>query len=212
MRVGAQSDETLIRLSQEVRHELLRRRGRIHRCASCGNEFVARADAITCSTTCRVRALRARSALQRKDHRVIGVGYEGLQLPDLMDQLRQHGTTVLVDVRLNAISRKAGFSKRALSAALDSAGIRYVHDPRLGNPKPNRAGYADTDSPEGVTAREQFRQLLASEPGTDGLRDLVELVDAEAVAVFCYEADERHCHREQIIAAMRELRPSLVSV
>ena len=75
---------------------------------------------------------------------MIGIGYEGLALSDLIERLREQGATVVDDVRLNAISRKPGFSKRALAAVLEEAGIRYVHDPRLGNPKPNRAGYAES--------------------------------------------------------------------
>lgn len=212
MRLGAKSDETLVLLASEVRSELLRRRGSIHRCTACGREFIARAGARTCSTTCRVRALRARTALHRRDHHMIGIGYEGLQLPDLIERLRDEGVSVLVDIRLNAISRKAGYSKRALSAALEAAGIRYLHDPRLGNPKENRAGYAEAGSHDGTAAREHFRELLDSEPGAQGIRELANLLEQETVAVLCYEADEAHCHREQVIAAVRESQHSLVTV
>ena len=59
---------------------------------------------------------------------MIGIGYEGLPLHSLVEQLQADGVEVVVDVRLNAISRKVGYSKRALAAALEAAGIRYVHD------------------------------------------------------------------------------------
>lgn len=75
-------------------------------------------------------------------------------LDSLIERLRAEGVEVLVDIRLNAISRKAGYSKRALAAAVEAAGIRYVHDPRLGNPKENRAAYVDAASPEGAAARD----------------------------------------------------------
>lgn len=143
---------------------------------------------------------------------MIGIGYEGLNLDSLIERLRAEGVEVLVDIRLNAISRKAGYSKRALAAAVEAAGIRYVHDPRLGNPKENRAAYVDAASPEGAAARDLFRALLHGGSGALGVVDLAKLAEQHTVAVLCYEADEAHCHREQVMAAVREVQPSLVAV
>ncbi|WP_418606636.1 DUF488 family protein [Georgenia sp. SUBG003] len=58
--------------------------------------------------------------------RLIGWGYEGRSI-DLLALTKATGAKTVADVRLNPISRKAGFSKRALSAALDAADVRYVH-------------------------------------------------------------------------------------
>lgn len=143
---------------------------------------------------------------------MLGIGYEGLALEALIDQLQTQGVEVLVDVRLNAISRKAGYSKRALSAALDAAGIRYIHDSRLGNPKDNRAAYAETTSPDGAAARDRFRQLLSAADAAEGIRELAGLAEHNTVALLCYEADESHCHRQQIIAAVRDVKSSFVGV
>jgi uncharacterized protein (DUF488 family) len=150
--------------------------------------------------------------MQRKDHRMIGIGYEGLSVEALIARLRVQEVDVLVDVRLNAISRKAGYSKRSLAAALEDAGIRYVHDPRLGNPKENRAGYAELGSEAGERAREQFRERLDDEQAAAAVQDLSALLDAHSVAVLCVEADERHCHREQVMAAAREAQSSVTLV
>lgn len=141
---------------------------------------------------------------------MLGFGYEGVPLDDLVDRLVAEGVDVLVDIRLNAISRKAGYSKRALEAALNAAAIRYVHDPRLGNPKDNRAGYAYSATLEGSAARERFRRQLSTPDGSQALRDLVKLSHVGKVAVLCYEADERHCHRQQVLEALDEA--SLVGV
>lgn len=204
MRLSTRTDESLGRLAHDVRQELLRRRGRTHKCVVCGDEFVARAGAKTCSTTCRVRAQRARATHRRKDHHMIGIGYEGLTVETMIGRLLEKEIDVLVDVRLNAISRKAGFSKRALAAALEHAGIRYIHDPRLGNPKENRAGYAELGSDAGRQARDGFRSLLDENHAAAAVRDLSELLADHSVALLCFEADERHCHREQVIAAVRQ--------
>lgn len=210
MRLTTSTDEALTRLAKEIRLERLRRRGNIHRCAACGREFVARVGALTCSTTCRVRVQRARADLNRIGHRMIGIGYEGLSLDSLIGRLKTAGVEVLVDVRLNAISRKVGYSKRALSAAVEAAGMRYVHDPRLGNPKENRAAYADRVSLEGAAARERFQLILGDGEGAKGIRDLADLVQQHSVAVLCYEANDMHCHRQQVIVAVREAQASLV--
>ncbi len=72
------------------------------------------------------------------------VGYEGKTLDPFVCGLRASGTRLLVDVRLNPVSRKSGFSKRALAAALADAGIGYCNAPQLGNPAWNRPGFTGT--------------------------------------------------------------------
>ncbi|WP_022894774.1 DUF488 domain-containing protein [Agromyces subbeticus] len=49
-------------------------------------------------------------------------------------ELTRRGVTALVDVRLNALSRKHGFSKKSLAEGLAGYGITYLHRPQLGNP------------------------------------------------------------------------------
>lgn len=71
-------------------------------------------------------------------HAVTGWGYEGHTIKDLLDECERLHAAYVVDIRLNAISRKKGFSKTALSNALADAGVEYVHLRALGNPKDNR--------------------------------------------------------------------------
>ena len=106
-------------------------------------------------------------------------------------------------MRLNAISRKRGFSKRALAAALEGAGIAYVHMPVLGNQRDNRAGYGELDSPLARQVRERFTAELQAEAALEALEELANLARTGPVAVFCYEADEQHCHREQVLEQVR---------
>jgi Protein of unknown function, DUF488 len=47
-----------------------------------------------------------------------GIGYEGLSIGAFVGQLRAEGITIVADVRLTPLSRKPGFSKRALAIAL----------------------------------------------------------------------------------------------
>lgn len=130
---------------------------------------------------------------------ITGIGYEGLDLDAFVSKLRVRGVSTLVDVRLNAISRKKGFSKRALSAALAESGIEYLHMPALGNQRDNRAGYGELESIAAHEVRDRFRGTLESEAAVAALDELAELARGGDVVVFCYEQDERHCHREQVI-------------
>ena len=66
---------------------------------------------------------------------IIGIGYEGINIDELVLSLKERNVTALVDVRLNAISRKPGFSKKRLEGAVSAAGIKYEHLRVLGNPK-----------------------------------------------------------------------------
>jgi len=66
------------------------------------------------------------------------IGYQGSTPSDLIDRLLGAGVERVVDVRELPLSRRRGFSKSPLAAALTSAGIRYEHVRALGNPKPNR--------------------------------------------------------------------------
>jgi uncharacterized protein (DUF488 family) len=135
---------------------------------------------------------------------LIGIGYQGLSLDELSDKLAKWGVTVLVDVRLNAVSRKPGFSKSRLSAHLAERGIEYVHSPALGNPKDNRAGYGGDD--EAIAAsRSRFHEVLEGEGAQQALRDLAGLAATTHAAVFCYEESELHCHRHEVLAEVNRM-------
>lgn len=136
---------------------------------------------------------------------VTGIGYEGLTLETLVSRLRLHSVDVLVDVRLNAISRKRGFSKKSLAAALDEAGIDYQHLPALGNERDNREGYSEVGSNSGNHARAKFRDSLEDATALEALREIATLSLTKKVVVFCFEQDETHCHREQVIEAVNAL-------
>lgn len=73
--------------------------------------------------------------------RIFTFGYEGLSVDAFVQRLKTTGIETVVDVRANPLSRKPGFSKRALAAALSPASIAYIHLPAMGCPKPVRDRY-----------------------------------------------------------------------
>lgn len=139
---------------------------------------------------------------------VFSVGYEGRDAGELVGVLVSAGVDVLVDVRLNAISRKPGLSKIRLGEALAAEGIRYLHEPTLGNPKDNRKAFQGADVEQG---RRRFAARLSngSRPALDGL---VELARTERVAVLCFERDAARCHRQVITDAAQDMAPAMAVV
>lgn len=134
---------------------------------------------------------------------LLTIGYEGRTVCDLVTMLSGAGVTVLVDVRLNPVSRKPGMSKRRLADHLEPAGIRYVHLPELGNPQDNRDALRAGDP----AAVDRFRRLLRASP--DALDTVASLTDSETVALLCLERSWVRCHRALVADELCRLRPGL---
>lgn len=136
---------------------------------------------------------------------VLGWGYEGRSPDDLVDDAQRWGVATVVDVRLNPISRKPGFSKRRLAERLDAAGLSYVHMPALGNPRDNREGFSDPSGEAGRAARQRFADdVLAQSEAAEAVAQLLTLSDSGSVLLLCYEAAERCCHRSLVLEAVRD--------
>lgn len=129
-------------------------------------------------------------------HGIVSVGYEGRTIDDFVTELQRAGVQTVADVRLNAISRKAGFSKTRLREALAAAGISYRHMRSLGNAKENRQPFWDGRVDEGQRV---FRQALQTPDAEASMEELSELVRNQIVAVLCFETDMDMCHRKVII-------------
>jgi uncharacterized protein (DUF488 family) len=136
---------------------------------------------------------------------VESVGYEGRTIDEFIADLTRRNIDVLVDVRLNAVSRRRGFSKTALDDALDAAGIKYLHLRALGNPKENRPAFGGENV---ATGRAIYRQLLDEPAAAAELEHLADLAKARHVAVMCFERDEQHCHRKVVIDVLTSVRVS----
>jgi len=141
------------------------------------------------------------------DGALLGWGYEGQTLEDLVSYSRIHGAHAVVDVRLNAISRRPGFSKGRLSARLAEHGLTYVHLRTLGNPRDNRDGFAQPGSALARRCHARFRdEVLSTEAGAVALDEIQELARNGTVVVLCYEADQPCCHRSLVIDAVQRRR------
>ncbi len=123
------------------------------------------------------------------------IGYEAATPTGLVAALRAAGVATMVDVRALANSRRPGFAKRALSAALAEAGIGYRHLPALGTPAAGRAAVRG-GRPEAM--RRIFGSHLAGVEAQAALADLTAQARREPLCLLCLEADPTRCHRAMV--------------
>jgi len=131
--------------------------------------------------------------------RIFTIGYEGTTVGEFLNALKEAGVRRVIDVRALPLSRRPGFSKSALRAALDEAGIEYVHLKALGTPANGRAAaragkqaelekiYAgQLELPEAIAQSAQMLDLAGEMPG----------------ALLCMERDPAQCHRTLLLDAV----------
>ena len=133
-------------------------------------------------------------------------GYEGLDIDAFIARLRADAVETVMDVRQLPLSRKKGFSKSALGAALQHAGIAYLHVSALGCPRPIRDRYKRDGDWAAYT--ESFLGYLETQEAP--LRDLAALAGDSTVCLMCFEADFTRCHRSFVARAAARLGASEV--
>lgn len=121
------------------------------------------------------------------------VGYEGTTIDDFTSFLQRKKITLLADVRKNPLSRRKGFSKNKLAAALAEKGIDYLHLPTLGVPTEWRKSAKAGE----ITRRKMFadykKKILPR--AADEIGRLRRLLKEERLTLLCVEADAADCHR-----------------
>lgn len=138
-------------------------------------------------------------------HLVTTIGYELATVPNLLASLKRAGVEIVVDVRAVAASRRPGFSKTALSASLEGAGIDYLHLRGLGTPADGRAA-ARTGRYQDL--KRIFAAHLKTLAARDDLINLADLVrSGRRSCLLCLEADHTHCHRSLIATALGRAIP-----
>ena len=131
--------------------------------------------------------------------RIFTIGYEATTVPEFIAALGKAGVERVIDVRALPLSRRPGFSKTPLSAALAEAGIDYVHLKALGTPAEGRSAaragrHADLEriyagQLELPAAMAQSAQML-------------ELAKEKPSALLCMEREPAHCHRTLLLEAV----------
>ncbi|MGB0682683.1 MAG: DUF488 family protein [Magnetovibrionaceae bacterium] len=120
------------------------------------------------------------------------IGYEKADIHAFCNALAGAGVQTLIDVRDVAVSRRKGFSKRALSDHLSQVGIEYVHLRGLGDPKEGREAARRGDF---KTFRKVFGKHLETERAQADLASAKEILDQKHGCLMCYERSPIDCHR-----------------
>ena len=131
--------------------------------------------------------------------RIFTIGYEGSTVGEFLAALKAAGVERVIDVRALPLSRRPGFSKSPLRAALEESGIEYVHLKALGTPADGRTAaragrhedlkriYAgQLELPEALAQSAQMLDLAAEKPS----------------ALLCMERDPAQCHRTLLLDAV----------
>lgn len=134
---------------------------------------------------------------------VFTIGYEGLDPERFTLALTDAGVGTLADVRAVANSRKRGFSKGALKAGLEAAGLSYNHARILGTPKAGRQA-ARADDPA-LMRKIYCEEVLDTADGGLALDALCDLAVRSPTCLMCFERDPARCHR-RVLAERMEAR------
>ena len=142
---------------------------------------------------------RDAAAASDPDHPLFTIGYEGATPDRLIATLLGAGVTTLVDVRDLPNSRRPGFAKRALSEALERAGIGYRHVRALGTPPEGRAAARAGRTGE---MKRIFGARLAGMEAQAAVAALAGEAREARLCLLCLEADPNVCHRTLVAEAV----------
>jgi uncharacterized protein (DUF488 family) len=130
------------------------------------------------------------------------IGYEHSTPKAVLGELKRAKVKLLVDTRAVAASRKPGFSKRQLAAALEEEGIGYIHLQKLGTPTEGRnaARSGNLDKLWRIYAKH-----LKTPDAVEAMDELVGLVKkGKPICLLCFERTPAHCHRSRIAEIVRD--------
>lgn len=118
-------------------------------------------------------------------------GYEGVRIDGFLALIGGHPIDMIVDVREHPLSRKPGFSKRALQESLEQMGVDYVHIPELGSPTAMRRQLKE--SGEWDVFRTRYSEWLETQGAS--LNQVHNLARHHTIGLLCFEANVHGCHR-----------------
>lgn len=124
--------------------------------------------------------------------RIFTIGYEGTTVADFLKALKIAGVRRLVDIRALPLSRRPGFSKSPLKAALEEEGIEYLHLRALGTPAAGREAARKGRQAE---LERIYREQLSLPEAIAATAQLRSLVEEKPTALLCFERDPAGCHR-----------------
>lgn len=132
------------------------------------------------------------------------IGHSNHTIEGFISLLKQHGVTVLADVRSHPYSRfLPHFKRKELKEALSRARINYVF---LGQ----ELGARPNNSECYVQGKAVYEKIAATEIFQEGIQKLLKEVEQQKVALMCAEQDPLTCHRAILVC--QHLRDSNLQI
>ncbi|MEW6718976.1 MAG: DUF488 domain-containing protein [Thermodesulfobacteriota bacterium] len=142
-----------------------------------------------------------KNRLQETSVSVVTIGHSTRELGEFVSLLLENGVLRIVDVRTVPRSRhNPQFNRETLPAALEAAGIGYLHLPELGGLRRSRP-----DSPNGGWRNASFRgytDYMQTDAFASGVERLLDAAKEGRIALMCAEAVPWRCHRSLIADAL----------
>ena len=128
---------------------------------------------------------------------ILTIGYARATQDALVQALVDAEVELLADIRALPLSRRAGFSKTSLKAAVEEAGIAYLHLRDLGTPKEGRDAARRGDH---ATLERVYRGQLELPEAMAQMAQLQALATEKRTCLLCYCERTEGCHRELLVA------------
>ncbi|PKP35395.1 MAG: hypothetical protein CVU00_02640 [Bacteroidetes bacterium HGW-Bacteroidetes-17] len=134
---------------------------------------------------------------------IFTIGYEGKSIEKYLNTLIQQNIKILCDVRKNPLSRKYGFAKRTLQNACESVNIKYIHLPELGIISEKRKNLITQNDYDNLFVDYEKEVLPNQQKEIMLIHNLIKTYGR--VALTCYEALPKQCHRTKVADAVHSL-------
>ncbi|OGF63674.1 MAG: hypothetical protein A2Y62_02170 [Candidatus Fischerbacteria bacterium RBG_13_37_8] len=138
------------------------------------------------------------------------IGYEGKSIDYFLNQLMSNGIRLLIDVRNNPLSRKYGFSSKQLSKFCKYINIDYLHLPELGIASSLRKKLVTVSDYKNLFLA--YKSRISQNCENIILKIIKEAKDLNRIAMTCFEADYRFCHRSIIAELIESKSRNTISI
>lgn len=135
-----------------------------------------------------------------KKNELLTIGYEGREIDEFIERLKQFNISRLIDVREIPRSRKKGFSKSALRERLQDEHIEYVHIKALGSPSSIR-NKLKSDWDYGYFFKAYSKYLSHN---MELVKEVYEYISNGTNCIMCFERSYEKCHRFAVANKIKE--------
>ncbi|MEK6888073.1 MAG: DUF488 domain-containing protein [Candidatus Aenigmatarchaeota archaeon] len=130
------------------------------------------------------------SEMFRNKHKVYSIGYQGRNIDQFIDTLKENKIKVLIDTRNSGLSRKPNFSRQTLKNKIEKNGIRFISVPDAGAPKELRNYLKDSGNIE-IFFKMYKKHIIK----TKAFEKLSSHINGERTCLMCFERNPYECHR-----------------